>query len=95
MNNPTQHRGWILGMHRRVAGAALALAICFYRQSSRPDRHKRRPSPRWRISRAAPMALTPHLAISSKAPTGTITARLSEGVFTTKEHSSRSRLMER
>ena len=27
MNNPTQHRSWILGMHGRAAGAALALAI--------------------------------------------------------------------
>jgi len=27
MNNPTQHRSWIFGIHRRVAGAALALAI--------------------------------------------------------------------
>ncbi|MGB9232941.1 MAG: choice-of-anchor tandem repeat GloVer-containing protein [Terriglobales bacterium] len=27
MNNPTQHRSWILGTRRRVAGAALALAI--------------------------------------------------------------------
>ena len=27
MNNLTQHRSWILGIHRRVAGAALAMAI--------------------------------------------------------------------
>src|SRR5208283_5109939 len=27
MNNPTQHGSWILGIHGRVAGAALALAI--------------------------------------------------------------------
>jgi uncharacterized repeat protein (TIGR03803 family) len=27
MNNPTQHRSWILGIRGRVAGAALALAI--------------------------------------------------------------------
>ncbi|HLM81912.1 MAG TPA: choice-of-anchor tandem repeat GloVer-containing protein [Terriglobales bacterium] len=27
MNNPTQHRSWILGISRQVAGAALALAI--------------------------------------------------------------------
>ena len=27
MNNPGQHRSWILGIHGRVAGAALALAI--------------------------------------------------------------------
>ena len=27
MNNPTQHRNWILGIRGRVAGAALALAI--------------------------------------------------------------------
>jgi uncharacterized repeat protein (TIGR03803 family) len=26
-NNPTQHRSWILGIRRRVAGAGLALAI--------------------------------------------------------------------
>ena len=29
MNNLTQYRSWILGIHRRVAGAALALAIMF------------------------------------------------------------------
>src|ERR1017187_6672638 len=27
LNNPTQHRSWILGMRKRVAGTALALAI--------------------------------------------------------------------
>ncbi len=76
MSNAKQNQNWIRGTRGRTATAALASAILFVLEASRLDRPRRKPSPRWQISRAAPMGLIPYMGIRLPSVAQTVMAYL-------------------